>query len=432
MLETLMGEQKFDEAIKAYLNKFIWKSVTSNDFFEVMNSFSEINIQKIMETWTKQPGYPLVTVEKVSGNCFKVSQRPYDINHDAIWSISINYITDTQELGSILLTEPEGVIEIEAKWIKINHLSKSFYRVLYTSYNELFEDIKKLSADDRFGIVQDSIFHFKNKLVDFNHIKLLIDSLIPEYDYLIVSCLTNFLIVRMNCFGDISRLIPLLTSALSNLLLPLWERFGLRENPEDLYFNSLKDLYISKLLSPCRNEKVGKEIFDIIANTGQYQTYYNYSIIALCNTANILDIIGNNIKDKKILLEYSNNLDLMKNIIKTIDFLDGYNYSEMIDCVYKRTNRYYNDALLRALILNYLEVNDSKIRERILYFLSIFFKFLRFLDNEFTEFVEGCIKKIDNSPENSQTYAPLKELFNDYLLKPKINQLDQDENQEFF
>ena len=425
MLETLMGEQKFDEAINAYLNKFMWKTVTSNDFFEVMNSFSEINIQKIMETWTKQPGYPLVTVEKVSGNCFKVSQRPYDINHDAIWSISINYITDTQELGSILLTEPEGVIEIEAKWIKINHLSKSFYRVLYTSYNELFEDIKKLSADDRFGIVQDSLFHFKNRLVDFDHIKLLIDSLIPEYDYSIVLCLTDFLIEKMSTLNG-------LLSTLSNLLLPLWERFGLRENPEDLYFSSLKVLYISKLLSPCRNENVSKEILNIIEDTGEYQRYYNDCVIALCNADNILDIVGNNIKGKSILLEHSNNLDLMTNLIKNSDLLDDSYSSELFRCTYRRFNRYSNDALLRALVLNYLEIENNEIREILLALISIFFQSLCFLDNPFTEFVEECIKKVDNEPENSQKYKFIKELLIDYLAKPKAVRVDEDYSEEFF
>ena len=171
---------------------------------------------------------------------------------------------------------------------------------------------------------------------------------------------------------------------------------------------------------------------NIIEDTGEYQRYYNDCVIALCNADNILDIVGNNIKGKSILLEHSNNLDLMTNLIKNSDLLDDSYSSELFRCTYRRFNRYSNDALLRALVLNYLEIENNEIREILLALISIFFQSLCFLDNPFTEFVEECIKKVDNEPENSQKYKFIKELLIDYLAKPKAVRVDEDYSEEFF
>ena len=71
MLENFMSPDKFRIGIKRFLSKFTYQNAVTSDLWETLSMVSNsLNISKIMDTWTRQMGYPLVTVSNINNTYF--------------------------------------------------------------------------------------------------------------------------------------------------------------------------------------------------------------------------------------------------------------------------------------------------------------------------------------------------------------------------
>ena len=60
-----MKEQNFKKGVRAYLKKHQYGNAEAEDLWQSLTEFSnlpgDLTIQQVMDTWTNQPGYPVVT-----------------------------------------------------------------------------------------------------------------------------------------------------------------------------------------------------------------------------------------------------------------------------------------------------------------------------------------------------------------------------------
>ena len=64
MLEDFMGAEEFRIGIKRFLKKHEYGNAVTADLWQELSSVSskQLNISRIMDTWTRQMGYPVLTV----------------------------------------------------------------------------------------------------------------------------------------------------------------------------------------------------------------------------------------------------------------------------------------------------------------------------------------------------------------------------------
>ena len=64
MLEDFMGPEEFRIGVKRFLEKYKYGNAVTADLWHELTgvSSSELNITRIMDTWTRQMGYPVLTV----------------------------------------------------------------------------------------------------------------------------------------------------------------------------------------------------------------------------------------------------------------------------------------------------------------------------------------------------------------------------------
>jgi len=78
MLETLVGSEKFEEAVTNYLVKHQFNNTVTDDFLtEVEAVVTDVEIKKLMLTWTEQMGYPVLNVSKEADGSFQVTQQRF-------------------------------------------------------------------------------------------------------------------------------------------------------------------------------------------------------------------------------------------------------------------------------------------------------------------------------------------------------------------
>jgi aminopeptidase N len=99
MLESYLGEDTFRAGVNAYLQAHQYANATADDFWDAQAKTSGKPVDKIMPTWVKQPGAPIVNVKaQCSGNTtnvmlsqkrYYVDREKFDAPNDQIWQIPL-------------------------------------------------------------------------------------------------------------------------------------------------------------------------------------------------------------------------------------------------------------------------------------------------------------------------------------------------------
>ena len=181
MLEGFMGAEEFRIGIKRFLEKFKYGNAVTADLWAELAAVSsnQLNISGIMDTWTRQMGYPVLLVERVKATEWRLTQSRYLLDPAASnsgpkspygykWDIPITWISSADPssesqvwLGSqdpfVLVDVPSGT-----DWVKFNVGQYGFYRVNYP-LNEwmkfahlLQSSHETLSTKDRAHLINDA------------------------------------------------------------------------------------------------------------------------------------------------------------------------------------------------------------------------------------------------------------------------------------
>lgn len=78
MVEDFITETNFQTSITNYLKAHIYDNAVTGDLFVEMDKLNlGYDIIGIMDTWTKQMGFPVVKVERVTPNSFRLTQKRF-------------------------------------------------------------------------------------------------------------------------------------------------------------------------------------------------------------------------------------------------------------------------------------------------------------------------------------------------------------------
>ncbi|KAG6622181.1 Puromycin-sensitive aminopeptidase [Phytophthora cinnamomi] len=165
MLSEYLGRDVFFRGVHDYLVKFSYKNTVTEDLWEALEKASGQKLKDMADTWTKQVGFPLVTVKQdADGKCVLVQERFFadtslNSSDHTLWDVPLTFCTSddpsavkrlgiwdakTASLinGSTAPTTPLGAGDTINKeiqlptgpkgWIKLNPNQASFYLVNYS------------------------------------------------------------------------------------------------------------------------------------------------------------------------------------------------------------------------------------------------------------------------------------------------------------
>uniref|UniRef100_A0A915EUB2 Aminopeptidase n=1 Tax=Ditylenchus dipsaci TaxID=166011 RepID=A0A915EUB2_9BILA len=174
MLCNYLTEPVFQKGLRNYLKKFQYKNAQTTDLWNALAEASGQDINTIMSSWTKQMGYPLVTVDQqIDGEkrILKLKQARFISDGGAdelnsIWQVPIEVISASDPstpISKLLFTKSEDVLTVDGvkptDWIKLNAGTSGFYRVQYSDkmLTALLPAVqsKEMLVADRFGLAED-------------------------------------------------------------------------------------------------------------------------------------------------------------------------------------------------------------------------------------------------------------------------------------
>ncbi|KAL1382983.1 aminopeptidase 2 mitochondrial precursor [Phyllosticta capitalensis] len=169
MISKYLGEETFMEGIRRYLKKHAYGNTETGDLWASLSDASGKDVEKVMDIWTKNVGFPVVTVtEKPDTSSIHVKQnrflRTADVKPEedkTLFPVFLGLRTKEGIDEDVTLTARETDIKVkDLDFYKLNADHSGIYRTSYTPerLQKLGEAAKQglLSVEDRAGMIADA------------------------------------------------------------------------------------------------------------------------------------------------------------------------------------------------------------------------------------------------------------------------------------
>jgi aminopeptidase N/puromycin-sensitive aminopeptidase len=172
MLESYLGEETFRAGVNAYLQAHQYANATADDFWDAQAKTSHKPVDKIMPTWVKQPGTPIVNVKaQCSGNTTSVAlsqtryyfdRKKFEAPNDQLWQIPLclkgSASGDAAKCELMTKREESFTLPGCSTWVLANAGATGYYRTGYQpdAVRALAADAEtKLSPAERIALQND-------------------------------------------------------------------------------------------------------------------------------------------------------------------------------------------------------------------------------------------------------------------------------------
>lgn len=167
MLSTYLGEDVFLEGVRRYLKKHAYGNTVTGDLWASLSEASGKPVESVMATWTKNVGFPVVTVAEKDGKTVAVKQNRFlrtgDLKPEedqVLYPVFLGLRTKKGVDHDLTLDAREMDIEVDADFFKLNANHTGIFRTLYSPERlmKLGEAAKAglLTVEDRAGMIADA------------------------------------------------------------------------------------------------------------------------------------------------------------------------------------------------------------------------------------------------------------------------------------
>ncbi|KAJ8271605.1 hypothetical protein COCON_G00104640 [Conger conger] len=214
MLEDWMGRDKFRDGCRKYLQDFQYKNAKTADFWRSLAEVSNLPVEDMMDTWTKQMGYPVLSL-LTEGSSATLTQKRFLLDPNANpaeppspfeykWTIPVQWHSlGSQNNDTIIFNKSQSVLTVVGYdgttdgLLKVNRDNMGFYRVNHhdTMWNTISQHLNtnhtEYSAGDRCGYIDDLFALGRANIVDYGNAFNLTRYLSKEEEYIVWSRLST-------------------------------------------------------------------------------------------------------------------------------------------------------------------------------------------------------------------------------------------------
>ncbi|XP_035530388.1 glutamyl aminopeptidase [Morone saxatilis] len=208
MLEDWMGKDKFRDGCRKYLKDYYFKNAKTANFWASLAEVSRLPVAEVMDTWTKQMGYPVLDLA-VSASNAELSQKRFllDPNADAgqpptplgyKWTIPIKWHSVNSDKNELTIFDKSSPVHVITNYtpsadglLKVNNDHIGFYRVNHDNHmwNAISQQLRtnhlEFDAADRSSYIDDVFALARADIIDYGYAFNLTMYLTNETDYIV-------------------------------------------------------------------------------------------------------------------------------------------------------------------------------------------------------------------------------------------------------
>ncbi len=214
MLQDYLGEADFQKGLKLYLKTHKYSNAETTDLWRALEKISKKPVEKIMNNWTSQPGYPLISAD-VAGSELSLSQERYFASGNKsskkeIWLTPLSVIAASSRTSKKILLDKSStkLAGYKNEWVKVNADDTSFVRVKYSEQmlTQFRDPIEKLDSrvgeKGRFALVRDIFALVEARYVSTDEALTLISYFKNETSYIVWAEISTHLLELRNLLSE--------------------------------------------------------------------------------------------------------------------------------------------------------------------------------------------------------------------------------------
>ncbi|KAJ1135460.1 hypothetical protein NDU88_001899 [Pleurodeles waltl] len=267
MLHDYIGDEDFREGMHLYLTTFQHKNAATEDLWTCLEQASGKPIANVMNTWTKQMGFPLIHVESVQHDEERVitltqkkfcASGPYTGKEQPQWMVPISICTSekpNQAIEQVLMDKPQLTVVLKnikpEQWVKLNPGTVGFYRTQYSfaMLESLLPGIRDLSLPpvDRLSLQNDLFSLARAGMISTVEVLKVMEAFVNEPNYTVwsdLSCnlgILSTLLAHTDYYEE-------LQSFIRDLFTPIGLKLGWDPKPGEGHLDALlRGLVLGKL-----------------------------------------------------------------------------------------------------------------------------------------------------------------------------------------
>lgn len=256
MLEHYLGEPVFRAGLRKYLKRYAYKNARTQDLWKALEEVSGQPVRKIMAGFTKQMGYPAVSVSR-KGRSLRLAQKRFvfDGRPDKkrlSWNVPLTLSADGAKPRSVLLSAASRTLTApHGDCLKLNPGQTGFYRVRYS--DELLEPLRmaaragRLSVTDSLGVLDDAFSFVRSGDLPVTEVLGMLPDFRARRDY-------NIWLTVGGILGSVENLLEpgealdTFHAFARTLFSRVWAACGWEKKPQDSHSDVLlRSLIISRL-----------------------------------------------------------------------------------------------------------------------------------------------------------------------------------------
>mmetsp|Transcript_106031 Transcript_106031/g.253066 ORF Transcript_106031/g.253066 Transcript_106031/m.253066 type:complete len:876 (+) Transcript_106031:55-2682(+) len=181
MIFSVLGEKDFQKGLQLYFERHKYGNTVTTDLWNAWKEVSGKPIDKMMSSWTQQMGFPVLEVQNdpfVSGGALELKQRWFLADGSSepgddqkVWFCPVLVGTEKGAQPVSFLEQQSGKVDCKldgCQMLKVNFGQHVPLRVLYPEplFKRLVQNLKSLPAEDRIGLLSDTLATCKAGISD--------------------------------------------------------------------------------------------------------------------------------------------------------------------------------------------------------------------------------------------------------------------------
>lgn len=244
MLQDWITPEQFQKGCQLYLKKFQFNNAKTSDFWESLEEASNQPVKEVMDTWTSQMGYPVLTVsgkQNIIQKRFLLdskadpSQPPSALGYT--WNIPVRWVENENSRITVYNRSEQQGITLNANlngdvFLKINPDHIGFYRVNYEEETwkwiaeTLSSNHTNFSSADRSSFIDDAFALARAQLLNYKTALNLTRYLDSEEDYLPWERVISSVSYIISMFEDDRELYPMIETYFQGRVKPIADSLG--------------------------------------------------------------------------------------------------------------------------------------------------------------------------------------------------------------
>ncbi|KAG0197094.1 Aminopeptidase 2 mitochondrial [Mortierella sp. GBA30] len=169
MLNAWLGQDLLLLGIRKFMHRYMWSNANTEDLWATLAEESKLDVPGFMNKWTRQTGYPVLSITELGESTVLVRQNLFlstgDVRQEEdtlVWPVPLALVTASDPTPrNIMMDTKEMVLKVDTtQWYKFNMGQTGFYRVSYPPkaldlLGQTF-GTDQLNAANRVGLLTDA------------------------------------------------------------------------------------------------------------------------------------------------------------------------------------------------------------------------------------------------------------------------------------